>query len=349
MQKPNYIFDREFIKNQRYLFVSYSHSDKEEVYQILAALYQLGVNYWYDKGLDVGDIWDEKVKIYIESESCIGAIVFLSMNSCVSEAVVEEVKIINQLRAENKNFHVIPILLDATDIDNLFGNVMLSKKDMNFRSQKMSIFEKLIEQNKMIYSVHTKLEQTTADILDIAKKCDVTEEQVFHIKETNLLRVKGCWLEGNQCFLRLGSYPQSSCGEIKEIQWTLIKQEENLLYFATTYTIDFVKMCDIEQLEKKVFESVKSIGYIEAISIIDEDIYFSSKDLLGKFIPTDYADSNRAQFLRTFWIRKKSNKSSYLICNSNGEIVRLEGVLENINCGVRLILKIDTNKIKENS
>ena len=62
LTKPKTFLDREIQLQKNYLFVSYSHNDKDVVYKILHGLYDKGVNFWYDVELSVGDFWNEKVK-----------------------------------------------------------------------------------------------------------------------------------------------------------------------------------------------------------------------------------------------------------------------------------------------
>ena len=71
MDNPCTYLDRgESRVNPRYLFVSYSHKDKKEVYSTLEMLYQEGINYWYDTELDPGDKWNQKVEKILKNDNC---------------------------------------------------------------------------------------------------------------------------------------------------------------------------------------------------------------------------------------------------------------------------------------
>ncbi|MFX1444176.1 MAG: toll/interleukin-1 receptor domain-containing protein [Promethearchaeota archaeon] len=46
-----------YIGNEPFLFVSYTHKDKMEVYPILEKLYNSGINIWYDEGIPLSTDW----------------------------------------------------------------------------------------------------------------------------------------------------------------------------------------------------------------------------------------------------------------------------------------------------
>lgn len=47
--------------DEPYAFVSYAHADADMVFPDLVALRQLGVNIWYDEGIDPGNEWPDEV------------------------------------------------------------------------------------------------------------------------------------------------------------------------------------------------------------------------------------------------------------------------------------------------
>ena len=77
MSKPKIYLSNEGRLNDKYLFISYSHKESDDVYAVLEQLNKRGVNFWYDDGLDVGDVWNEKVEEIINNPDCVGALVFL--------------------------------------------------------------------------------------------------------------------------------------------------------------------------------------------------------------------------------------------------------------------------------
>ncbi len=75
-----------------YIFISYSHKDKDIVMSEIEQLQEKGINTWYDAGLALGLTWDEdEVKRHIEKSNCIGVFFFASPSFLNSQAVWKEV------------------------------------------------------------------------------------------------------------------------------------------------------------------------------------------------------------------------------------------------------------------
>ena len=67
------IFDkpRAYEGNENYVFISYSHDSKREVYKILHSLNNAGVRFWYDDSLEHGVNWKDNVKEKILNASAV--------------------------------------------------------------------------------------------------------------------------------------------------------------------------------------------------------------------------------------------------------------------------------------
>ena len=67
------IFDkpRAYEGNENYVFISYSHDSKREVYKILHRLNNAGVRFWYDDSLEHGVNWKDNVKDKILNASAV--------------------------------------------------------------------------------------------------------------------------------------------------------------------------------------------------------------------------------------------------------------------------------------
>lgn len=77
--------------SEDYVFISYSHSDIEQVFPILRKLQLAGCRIWYDEGIVGGENWRKILASKIESESCKNFVVFSSSNSTVSRHVQAEI------------------------------------------------------------------------------------------------------------------------------------------------------------------------------------------------------------------------------------------------------------------
>ena len=65
-----------------YIFISYSHKDRDAVLPILKTLYESGWKIWYDEGLTIGDRYDETLEEHVRN--CSAFLLFCSVNSASS-------------------------------------------------------------------------------------------------------------------------------------------------------------------------------------------------------------------------------------------------------------------------
>ena len=65
---------------ENYIFISYSHKDKDYVYEDLWGIHSKGFKFWYDDGICAGDVWNETVEGIINNPNCKLVIFFLSEN-----------------------------------------------------------------------------------------------------------------------------------------------------------------------------------------------------------------------------------------------------------------------------
>lgn len=78
-----------------YIFVSYSHKDKDKVFEIIKKLVNDGHRIWYDEGIDPGTEWDETIAAHIEG--CDGFIAFISENYISSANCKDELNFARDL------------------------------------------------------------------------------------------------------------------------------------------------------------------------------------------------------------------------------------------------------------
>ena len=75
--------------DQHYVFASYAHADKLEVYPIIDYLNKEGVKIWYDEGIPLSENW--KKSIAVNLERCHTFLVFISPHIIDSEYVRKEI------------------------------------------------------------------------------------------------------------------------------------------------------------------------------------------------------------------------------------------------------------------
>ncbi|MFX1438170.1 MAG: toll/interleukin-1 receptor domain-containing protein, partial [Promethearchaeota archaeon] len=72
-----------------FVFVSYSHTDRLQVYPIIDYLNRTGINIWYDEGIPVSEDW--KSSIVDNLERCSAFLVFITPHIIDSEYVRKEI------------------------------------------------------------------------------------------------------------------------------------------------------------------------------------------------------------------------------------------------------------------
>lgn len=105
MEKPFSAYDGA----DPYLFVSYSHLDRTQVYREMMWLYEAGFNMWYDEGIHLGSVWRESVANALAESS--GCLFFLTQNSVVSDTCIREIHF-----ALEEGLQVYSVRLDDTTL-----------------------------------------------------------------------------------------------------------------------------------------------------------------------------------------------------------------------------------------
>ena len=82
-----------YVGNENYLFVSYSHSDRESVFPILRKLQLEGYRIWYDEGINGGENWRKILASKIQDEKCREFLLFSSVHSVSSTHVRAEINL----------------------------------------------------------------------------------------------------------------------------------------------------------------------------------------------------------------------------------------------------------------
>lgn len=72
-----------------YVFVSYSHKDSVQVFEIIQVLQSQGLRIWYDKGIEWGSEWPDDIAEHISNCQCV--MVFHSQNSKKSRNCTHEI------------------------------------------------------------------------------------------------------------------------------------------------------------------------------------------------------------------------------------------------------------------
>ncbi len=365
-EQPLIYLERKGYCESRYFFVSYSHKDKEKVYSILTSLHDEGVNYWYDKDLDPGDVWNEKVASYITDDDCVGAIVFFSINMLLSDACFEELKLMLEKEKEShqkrENFRIIPIVLEPTFNSNnkiyeFTERLILEPDFLNCESKRKvlsrcSVVNTISEDDDRIFWIYKDGQEIEEwdKLVNVFFLDGATEKKFINIRGVPIGKIGSYYMNGGCHYLECGECVQNNDANEKII-WQLIKTTKSSLYFISRYAITFKMKDEIDSYLKELYKNVKAdlndvpfsvmLPSEETINelIIDENF----RDI-ALTIPTNYADYTRTQLLRLFW-GEDSIKNKRFLYNSSNIIIKKEINENAINAGIRPIIKIKRENI----
>ena len=182
MEKPRLYLDNEGRLNDRYAFISYSHKDNDVVYKVLNELSASGINFWYDDGLNVGDFWNERVEEILNNPDCVGAFVFLSENSIISDPVNKEVGIMLGLK-ESRDFRIAPLVVgDFATADDLIYDVCSKSREFSKKTRSKEFYINDIA----IDDISCNAEDCVAQIKEVAALMDITEKHSVITNATNI-------------------------------------------------------------------------------------------------------------------------------------------------------------------
>ncbi len=103
-----------------YIFVSYAHKDKKDVYPEIKRSHAAGYRIWYDEGLTPSEEWMENIAISIDR--CEKMIIFLSPAAVTSQWVNREISL--GIKREKP---IVPVFLKETELplkfELAFGNI----------------------------------------------------------------------------------------------------------------------------------------------------------------------------------------------------------------------------------
>ena len=124
-------------RNQRYIFISYSHQDYEFVYSDLNKLWTINANYWYDKEFfssTTSENWIRTTENRILDSNCVGVLFYVSKNSFMSDAVYQEIKACIKRRKKDNSFTYKVVFIGG---DNVFDIQNACKITSDFTSERL--------------------------------------------------------------------------------------------------------------------------------------------------------------------------------------------------------------------
>lgn len=143
---------------ESFIFISYSHKDKDMVYSDLWDIHERGFRFWYDDGITAGEVWNQTVEEKLASPACKLAIFFVSENTVISPAIRMEMELVKRF---NKPFFTINTSHD--DVQTLIANAFAAKL---LRFSDMALYGDFFDED-IIYIKRNEPDYLT----NVAKQC----------------------------------------------------------------------------------------------------------------------------------------------------------------------------------
>lgn len=208
---------------ENYIFVSYSHKDREKVYPFIAAL-QEKYNVWFDNGINYGSEWEKEIAEKLKN--CSLFIYMITEESLKSTNCMDE---LYHARRLQKNF--LNILVEQTELPDWFefryGRYQMCRL-FTFSSHKAAVED--IENNCEWLSSVTKDSTQTVEPVDMTKH--KTEEPVKREPENrSKLVTKGD-------IITFGKYVQKVNGSPEPIEWLVLDEKDGEALVISKYALD---------------------------------------------------------------------------------------------------------------
>ena len=208
-----------------YVFVSYSHTDKELVTEIISDLMLCACNLWYDTGIRSGEDWNNEIAEHLFNAECV--LFMVTSNSVQSEYVKDELNF-----AKGKNKKIYPVYLEnitlPISLELLLGRAQaISYTDDNINESRFKLREKI--KNNLPNNVF----QTISDPFYAGA------HNLFYLENTSYVFPDGTYFAGDEHNSFEISVVDSNCGTK-----TQIYQYQSRPAYDMSYSLNDVSVFD---------------------------------------------------------------------------------------------------------
>ena len=238
-EKPKTYLDRKgLLPNAEFVLISYAHASSGVVYPDLSALYENGLNYWYDTELLSGQVWYQTVEKTLSDEKCCGIIFFFDLNCLVREealsgeedcevtgrgAVEKEIEIFEKLKKQKPNMRAFCVL--AAEDESVYS--IVRQAFIKCKNLKDSRLKEVLPEER----VQTVLKAFNKDKIYVLRQGNYIQDIVDSLRKSNPFCVTDSQSEElafAEAFagkshqqneykeLDFGEYPQTCLGETSE-------------------------------------------------------------------------------------------------------------------------------------
>lgn len=378
MNNPRSVLDKRINpRTSNFLFISYCHRDYQLVYADLHSLYEKQLNYWYDKELSGGDKWDEEVKRTINSEECKGAIIYITPESLISEAVEQEIETLFAKQKKDPSFRINIVSLYRKSVMELIRDIFVKMAEFTDKEISNAFPQKRL--TNIVTNITNNITYYAPDIQDadahIYRLCHDLKKfnvPVFSDDESLLEKIKEKLNIQNiddKLVLDLGCFPLSTTEDellfnegiseyknnkyytknkitylFEKLKWNILQIDKTKLKLCCEQAILSVKVEEIESFFNQVF--LKHAFEDMSKIVIDIDVpLVSDLDEIKAYFPKGIIKSKFASHFHQgidFYICKENDK--YRLMGKDFKIFPMP-VKNNIEVYVLPVITIDVTDI----
>ena len=368
MAKSSYNFmDESQILKGKFIFVSYSHHEKEIVERDVALLQKEGVRIWFDDNMEPSDDWREVASDKIEHPNCVGVLFYNSEYAFASSACeLERQKTWERMKSE-PDFKYWFTNVTNEDTNMYIGRAYQIAKDMALLSKAVGESFNIYFNSNILY---IKPEDLISYIVDVAKKTGAVDNEdliIKNLKETgrieeqrDLIKI-GIFINdkysvpaphkeqlerfvyNNQELISINDVVYTT----KPLYWELLYVKDDMAVLICNRVIAKVKGGD--ELTHYLHETLKiAFNEVEFNAIVNPPRLLNFKDIEllnseGKGIPTvtemPFGDIH-------YWIDEKGLLENWKMTCRN-DIVYKKGFIISVEKGLRPVIEIPRSKIKD--
>lgn len=210
---------------QPYVFVSYSHKDKESVLKIISDLMLCACNIWYDTGIHSGEDWNSEIAEHLFNAECV--LFMITANSVQSDYVKDE---LNFAKAKHKKIY--PVYLEKVTLP-------LSLELLLGRSQAIGYFDDDVEESR--FKLREKIKKNLPDSVfqTVADPFYVGEKNSFYLENTSVVFSEDAYFAGQEH----NSFEISVLDALSGVKTRVYRLQARPV-FDMTYSLNSVKVFD---------------------------------------------------------------------------------------------------------
>lgn len=167
-----------------YGFVSYSHKDKDLVFEIINDLMICACNLWYDTGIHSGKDFNDEIAKHLFNAECV--LFMITSNSIQSEYVKDELNF-----AKSKQIQIYPIYLEDVTLP-------LSLELLLGRTQAISLFDDDVGNSRFKLREKIKNSLPRKVFQTISKPFYASEHNLYYIENTSCVFPSGEYFAGEE-------------------------------------------------------------------------------------------------------------------------------------------------------